>query len=377
MSSSVVVVTHKPERYLDRCLASVAEQADELVVVDNASAGDTAVKVAESYGARYLRMRSNVGFPAGVNAGVAASTRDHVALLNDDAFADPGWLAGSAEVLRDESIAAVAPKLLFAWPRGMVRVEDPVRFRGANPTPRGRHVTSVDVGGVDVTRKVILHGGAREDSAGFWTSGASLLELPLVGGSREVAVNGEPVEIETTIDLVNNAGTFLHAGAFCGDIGFGDRDNGSFESAADRFAACGAAMVFRRETWDRLGEFAEEFFAYYEDVDWSWRAQLAGMRVRYEPALTVRHVHGHTAGPESSMFGFYVSRNRILCVIRNAPSRVAARLLTTLPPLPRWGRRSLAKRLPKAVAQRRRTTRAAVRSPEEVWSEWAGVNVPQ
>ena len=146
MSSSVVVVTRKPERYLDRCLASVAEQADELVVVDNGSEGDTAAKAAERYGARYLRMSSNLGFPAGVNAGVAASTRDHVALLNDDAFAEPGWLAGSAEVLRDQSVAAVAPKLLFAWPRGMVRVDDPVRFRGSNPRPRGRHVTSVEVG---------------------------------------------------------------------------------------------------------------------------------------------------------------------------------------------------------------------------------------
>ena len=252
-----------------------------------------------------------------------------------------------------------------------------MRFQGSDPSPHGRHVTSVEVGGVDVTPKVILHGGNREDDTGFWTSGASVLALPLIGDSRDVAVNGQPVEIETTIDLVNNAGSFLHTGAFCGDIGFGERDNGSFESAADRFAACGAAMVFRRETWERLGDFAGEFFAYYEDVDWGWRAQLAGMRVRYEPSLVVRHVHGHTAGPGSSMFGFYVSRNRILCVIRNAPARVAARLVTNLPPLPAWGRRSLAKRLPSALAQRRRTMRDAVRSPEQVWSEWAGVNVPQ
>ena len=73
MSTSVVVVTHKPKVYLDGCLASVAEQADELVVVDNASEGESASRAAERYGARYVRMSSNVGFAAGVNAGVAAS----------------------------------------------------------------------------------------------------------------------------------------------------------------------------------------------------------------------------------------------------------------------------------------------------------------
>jgi GT2 family glycosyltransferase len=377
MSTSVVVVTHKPDRYLDRCLSSVAGQADELVVVDNASEGDTAGRVAEQYGARYLRMSSNVGFPRGVNAGVEASTSDHVALLNDDAFADPGWLEGSVGVLRDPSIAAVAPKLLFAWQRGVVRVDDPVRFKGSDPAPRGRHVTSVEVGGVDVTRKVTVRGGSTDEGDGFWTTGASLLEFPLVQGSRDVAVNGEEVQLEATIDLINNAGCFLHPGGFCGDIGFGERDNGKLDAAADRFAACGAAMVIRRDTWERVGPFADDFFAYYEDIDWSWRAQLSGLRVRYDPSLVVRHVHGQTAGPGSSMFGFYVSRNRLLCVARNAPSRVAARVLTNLPPLPPWSRRSLAKRLPGAFAHRRRLVRAAVRSPEQVWSDWAGVNVPQ
>lgn len=373
MSSSVVVVTHKPERYLDRCLASVAEQAEELVVVDNASEGDTAVRVAERYGARYLRMRSNVGFAAGVNAGVKASTREHVALLNDDAFADPGWLSGSEKVLCDPTIAAVAPKLLFAWQRGMVRVGDPVRFQGSSPAPRGRLVTSVEVGGRDVTQLTHLRGEATEGD-GFWTSGADIFEVPLIDDARTVQINGEPAEVEVAIDVVNNAGSFLHPTGFCGDIGFGDRDNGALAAPADRFSACGAAMAFRRETWDRVGEFAEEFFAYYEDIDWSWRAQLAGMRVRYEPSLSVRHVHAHTANSGASTF--YPARNRILCVVRSAPGRVAAGLLANLPPLPPWGRRSLAKRLPAALAHRRRATRDAVRSPEEVWSDWAGVNAP-
>jgi GT2 family glycosyltransferase len=374
MSSSVVVVTHKPGQYLDRCLASVAEQAEELVVVDNASEGDTAAKLAERYGARYLRMRSNVGFPAGVNAGVRESTREHVALLNDDAFAEAGWLAGSEKVLRDPTIAAVAPKLLFAWRRGMVRVGDPVRFEGSSATPRGRLVTSVEVGGIDVTGLTRVNGRPAWQDNGFWTSGAEIFELPLLNDARTVQINGEEAEVEAAIDVVNNAGSYLHPTGFCGDIGFGERDNGAVAAPTDRFSACGAAMVVRRETWDRIGEFAEEFFAYYEDIDWSWRARLQGMRVRYEPSLVVRHVHAHTA--HSGVSAFYPARNRILCVVRNAPKRIAAGLLADLPPLPPWGRRSLARRLPAALAHRRRVARHATRSREEVWSDWAGVNAP-
>ena len=153
-----------------------------------------------------------------------------------------------------------------------------------------------------MTHAVVVHGGGALEGDGFWTTGANLLEFPLVEDSDEVTINGQQVELETTFDLVNNAGSYLHAGGFTGDIGFGDRDNGKVGSGADRFAACGAAMSFRRETWDRLGGFAEEFFAYYEDIDWSWRAQRAGMRVRYEPSLVVRHVHGQTAGPGTSAF---------------------------------------------------------------------------
>jgi GT2 family glycosyltransferase len=55
-------------------------------------------------------------------------------------------------------------------------------------------------------------------------------------------------------------------------------------------------MAMRREVFERLGGFSPGFFSYYEDIDWSWRAQLAGMRIRYEPATVIRHIGGVTSG---------------------------------------------------------------------------------
>lgn len=63
--------------------------------------------------------------------------------------------------------------------------------------------------------------------------------------------------------------------------------------AADVFGASGAAAVYRRAMLEDVafdGEFLDEaFFAYREDVDLAWRAQLLGWRCRYVPAALARH----------------------------------------------------------------------------------------
>jgi GT2 family glycosyltransferase len=63
--------------------------------------------------------------------------------------------------------------------------------------------------------------------------------------------------------------------------------------AADVFGASGAAAVYRRSMLEDAafeGEFLDEaFFAYREDVDLAWRAQLLGWRCRYVPDALARH----------------------------------------------------------------------------------------
>jgi GT2 family glycosyltransferase len=57
----------------------------------------------------------------------------------------------------------------------------------------------------------------------------------------------------------------------------------------------GAAMLVPRSTFLELGGFDENFFMYYEDIDFCWRANTAEIPVTVEPAWRVRHSGGHAA----------------------------------------------------------------------------------
>jgi GT2 family glycosyltransferase len=58
------------------------------------------------------------------------------------------------------------------------------------------------------------------------------------------------------------------------------------------FSASGGASLYRAELFKTIGLFDETFFAYYEDVDISFRAQLSGYIVRYNPSAVAYHERG-------------------------------------------------------------------------------------
>ena len=78
--------------------------------------------------------------------------------------------------------------------------------------------------------------------------------------------------------------------------GHGERDSGQYDHPEEVFGACGGAALYRRSAFDRVGLFDESYFAFYEDVDWNLRAQLAGLGCRYVPAAVVYHMGSATIG---------------------------------------------------------------------------------
>ena len=72
-----------------------------------------------------------------------------------------------------------------------------------------------------------------------------------------------------------------------------------------------------------VGLFDERFFLYYEDTDIAWRGRSRGWRYRYVPEARFRHIHAASSGEGSALFQHYVERNRLLMLVKNAPSRLA------------------------------------------------------
>jgi N-acetylglucosaminyl-diphospho-decaprenol L-rhamnosyltransferase len=110
---SVVVVTYDALPWIDRCLASVAGY--ETVVVDNGSSDGTVERVRERHPAAQILERENRGLAAGWNAGIAATDKQYVFLLNADAWlADDDSLDALADVaLANPRAAVVGPRLRF------------------------------------------------------------------------------------------------------------------------------------------------------------------------------------------------------------------------------------------------------------------------
>jgi GT2 family glycosyltransferase len=78
--------------------------------------------------------------------------------------------------------------------------------------------------------------------------------------------------------------------------GHGTRDEGQYDAPDEVFAACGGAAVYRRAALDDVGGFDARYFAYYEDLDWGFRAQLAGWHARYVPDAVLYHHGSATLG---------------------------------------------------------------------------------
>jgi GT2 family glycosyltransferase len=115
---TVLVVTWQGRHLLPDCLASLQRQTLEhdVVVVDNASTDGTVDWLAEEHPeVRVVRNPRNTGFAGGVQTGLDATDAEWVALLNNDAAADPGWLTALVEeALAHPAAAAVTSRMYLA-----------------------------------------------------------------------------------------------------------------------------------------------------------------------------------------------------------------------------------------------------------------------
>ena len=245
MKATIVIPNINGKGWLKDSIESVyaqTEQDFELIVVDNGST-DESLEQARGYCTRpnftLIENGYNTGFSHAVNQGIARARSEFVVLFNNDAFAEPRWLA---ELIRT---AEQDPKI-FAVQSLMIRHFD-----------------------------------------------------------RELA---------------DDAGDYVTWMGFACKTGDGRRAS-RYTRQKRIFSACGGAALYRKSILDEIGVFDELFFAYYEDVDLSWRANNFGYRNVYCPTARCRHICGATTGAVryNPFKSIQSGRNSILLPYKNQP----------------------------------------------------------
>lgn len=255
-SVSVVVVNLNGRHHLEPCFQSLLAQdypADqlELILVDNGSADGSLELMRERFPTvRVIRNAANVGFAPAVNQGAAAAGGRYLALLNNDARADPGWVSA------------------------MVRAIEAGEERGV----------------ACVGARILDWEGERID---FVTGGAS----------------------------IHGLGFQFHHGFPIGAVQVGEHE---------ALFACGGAMLVERRVFLEVGGFDEDYFAYYEDVDFGWRLWVLGYRVLIAPQATIYHRHhGTSSRMQSYQLHTLFERNALMTVIKNYDEANLGRVLST------------------------------------------------
>ncbi|MGN0167180.1 MAG: glycosyltransferase family 2 protein [Acetatifactor sp.] len=86
------------------------------------------------------------------------------------------------------------------------------------------------------------------------------------------------------------------------------------------FSACGGAAIYRKSVFEEIGYFDEAHFAYLEDVDIGYRANIFGYRNYYEPAAEVIHYGSASSGSRYNEFKtVHAAANNIYVVGKNMP----------------------------------------------------------
>ena len=243
--ATIVIPNINGKGWLKDSIESVyaqTEQNFQLIVVDNGST-DESLEQARSYCSRanftLIENGTNTGFSHAVNQGIAMAESEYVVLFNNDAFAEPQWLA---ELIRT---AETDPKI-FAVQSLMIRHFD-----------------------------------------------------------RELA---------------DDAGDYVTWMGFACKTGDGRRVS-RYTKQKRIFSACGGAALYRKRILDEIGTFDENFFAYFEDVDISWRANSLGYKNVYCPTARCYHIAGATTGAVryNPFKSIQSGRNSILLPYKNQP----------------------------------------------------------
>jgi GT2 family glycosyltransferase len=130
----------------------------------------------------------------------------------------------------------------------------------------------------------------------------------------KIIKNKKPYVLESAGNYMNNLGQAFHRG------------NGELPSKYNKseqvFLAPATALLVKKKAFYEIGLFDETMFAYGEDVDWAFRAQLLGYRFLYEPKAKIYHKGLATGKKLDKKLKFYQYRNYTYFILKCFPTKL-------------------------------------------------------
>jgi len=142
---------------------------------------------------------------------------------------------------------------------------------------------------------------------------AELQSHPNAGAAACKVLHADGARLDSTGDYFTNWGLPYPRGR-------NELDGREHDESRDIFGASGAASLYRVQALKEVGLLDEDFFAYYEDVDLSFRLQLAGWKVRYVPSARVYHRIGMTSARVKGFTTHQTMKNLPMLTLKNVPS---------------------------------------------------------
>jgi len=368
----VVVLNWNSVWFSRRCLAAL-EATDypaeclELVLVDNASVdGSLELLRYEFPNVRVIANEQNLGFAEGCNRAMRDLAQvDAVALVNNDAVPEPGWLWPLVEGLQsDPTVGAVAAGLVLEpeFTRvglmvtgGQAQIESlsigPISVLGRSQSKGmwsvGHPDWPMDLDYfVDGSASLLVPAGEGKRVISLRVTGTGNLTASTAFDSAQVALGKEPIELKLRAgddrsELLNGLGTDLQENSEGYDRHFGEPAQMLKTEASETVPGfCGGGVLLRTAMLDQVGLFDPRFFAYYEDTDLAWRSRRAGWHIVTAPESVIRHSFGASAASASPGFFVHVYRNWIMTVLRNAEPDQRRRALSSIWARIKWAVRA-------------------------------------
>lgn len=100
-----------------------------------------------------------------------------------------------------------------------------------------------------------------------------------------------------------------------------EKDVGQYEDNVDIAWASGAALAIKKDVFEDLGGFDEDFQFHMEEIDLCWRTRNAGYRIVYTPESVVYHLGGGSLAMGSPRKVYFNFRNSLYMLWKNLPTK--------------------------------------------------------